>query len=522
MSDIQNPSSKQNRAATAARASKIRDAVRGAKLSPTEQERVAENMWRILAESERQGVAKIVVLHAGGAGNEGDSTKRLERFALNPDLEPAKKRIKAGRLTKGADKYIRIAEAAGRLTQTDADAYVADLFNGTRFAAAGDTSVTEDVYVELAELTRMLCIGVARKHELQRVFRACDERHLCYYGSLRQNRDDRWSQVWRGFADGTRVSGLLTDQSSWAMPYPSVLVGWTDLVQDLPFRVSAANGNPAPAEVTADRVLDDVVLKGTLKLEVRLALLPLGPGGEPEPAFVACPWVFIPFGHMREQLETGPDGKITAITDIWAFESLVPGVGANCAVRGTPESLGHYGYLCEPQFGAEAWADAFSGFAGIEPQRYYYDAYGSRMPVRVDLVSPSSCRRYLSLQRSSSALSDHECPTVTDDLDPAVEALSGSDWYKHWRHLDEGTLDDPESPRWRTSPHTLGEGLEYSLLYVPITERSFDVVLDKACERYVADVDSVLRKIDGWRETTKAELLAKWGDAGSTSVATEG
>src|SRR4051794_27911221 len=109
----------QNRAATAARASKIRDAVRGAKLSPSEQERVAENMWRILAEAERQGAVKVAVLHAGGAGNEGESTKRLERFALNPDLDPARKQTKAGRLTKGADKYLRIAEAAGRLAAGD-------------------------------------------------------------------------------------------------------------------------------------------------------------------------------------------------------------------------------------------------------------------------------------------------------------------------------------------------------------------------------------------------------------------
>ena len=190
MTDTQKKSSsQQNRDATAARASKIRDAVKGAKLSGSEQERVAENMWRILAEAERQGAAKAAVLRAGGAGKEGESTKRLERFALNPDLDPVRKQAKAGRLTKGADKYLRIAGEAGHLTSGDRDTYVAALFNGTRFAAAGDTAVTEDVYVELADLIRTVCTGVARKHDLRRVFRVCDERYLCYYGTLRQNRD---------------------------------------------------------------------------------------------------------------------------------------------------------------------------------------------------------------------------------------------------------------------------------------------------------------------------------------------
>ena len=518
MADTQKQTSlKQNRGATAARASKIRDAVRGVKLSPKEQERVAENMWRILAEAERQGAAKTVVLHAGGAGNEGDSTKRLERFAMNPGLEPAKRHAKSGRLTKGADKYLRIAEAAGRLVQGDTDAYVADLFNGTRFAAIGDTAVTEDVYVELADLVRTICIGVARKHDLQRVFRVCDERHLCYYGELRQNRFDRWSEVWRGFADGTRVSGLLTDQNSWAMPYPSVLVGWTDLARDLPFRISASGHKPFGVEAANGCVLDDMVLNGTLKLEVRLAVLPLGPGGEPEPAFVACPWVFIPFGHMREQWECGPDGKMTALTDNWAFKAELPGVGANCAERGLPRPLSHYSYLCEPEFGMEGWADAFSDFEGFEPTRHYYDAYGSEVPVRVDLVSPSSCRRYLTLVRSSSAVTDHECPTTADDLDPALEELTKSDRYKYWRSLDETTLDSPESPQWRTSPNSLGEGLEYSLLYVSTAARSFDVVLDRACARYAADVDHVLLEEDSWREAAKATLRTKWGDTDSIS-----
>ena len=140
----------------------------------------------------------------------------------------------------------------------------------------------------------------------------------------------------------------------------------------------------------------------------------------------------------------------------------------------------------------------------------------------MDLVSPSSCRRYLSLERSESAVTGYECPTVVDDLNPALGELAESGRHEHWRCLDEGTLDDPESPRWRTSPRTLGEGLEYSLLYVPIAERQFDVVLDKACARYVADVESILLKIDGWREAAKAELRAKWGETGPTRGAAEG
>ena len=74
----------------------------------------------------------------------------------------------------------------------------------------------------------------------------------------------------------------------------------------------------------------------------------------------------------------------------------------------------------------------------------------------------------------------------------------------------------PESLQWRTTPYTLGEVLEYSLLYVHTRVRRFDFLMDKVCARYVADVDSVLFEIDGWREAEKAELRAKWGDAAST------
>ncbi len=505
----------QNRAAVVARAEKIREAARRAKLLPYEQERVAENLWRILEEAEKHGCPKSTVLRQGGAGNEGDSTKRLERFALNPDLDQVRKQVKLGRLTKGAEKYLKIAEAAGRLVENDADAYVAQLFNGTRFVAAGEPAVSEDVYVEMADLVRTVCAGVARKHSLQEVFRLCDERRLCYYSrSLRQNRDDRWSNVWRGFADGARVVGLFDETDTWAMPYPSVLVGWSELAKELPFKVGRAGtasifNDPGEEKLSPD----SPVLKGTFQVEVRLALLPIGPGGTVEPAFIACPWVAIPFGHMKEQPDEGADGKYSLVTDRWTFESNFEGVEADCCQRGTPASLWHFGYACQPLFGPEIWEGAFRDFAGSEPGRSYWDAYRSASPVRVDVVSPASCRRYLSLLRAPSAVTGLECPTIVDDLDPALGDMDAGEYYRHWRKLDEGTLDDPESPRWLTEPGTLAEAVEYSTLTVSDEDRRFDVVLDRACSRYAKEVAEVLASVDGWRETAKAQLRAKWGEA---------
>lgn len=508
-----------DRAAMAARARKIREAAQGAKMSATEQVRVAENMWRILEALERRGFSKATVLREGGAGNDGDSTKRLARFALNPELDPAKKAKKAADLTKGTSPYLRIAEAAGRLAERDEDAYVTNLFNGTRFAAAGDTALTEDFFVELSELIRTVSAGVARKHDLQRVFQLADERRLAYYnsvycggsGQLRQNREGRWSGLWHQFADGAEVVGLLTDQETWSMPYPSILIGYASLVSDLHFGFSQLGSGLIPA--TERNAIEGKILftrEGALKLEVRIGLLPLGPDGAVEPAFITCPWLDIPFGHMREKWEPDQDGRMTVLTDEWHFVSEVDGYGSDWSRRGLPQihSLGQF--ICHPQFGEEAWLEAFRPFAGEKPARHYQDFYRSYTPVRVELVSPASCRRLLALERTEHPNTRCCASVVVDDLDPRLDDLTDSDRYKFWRRVPED-IDDPESPAWRSDTGTLAEAVENSLLGHARDGHAFDVVLDTVCARTARQVRETLETVDAWHEARKADLRRKWG-----------
>jgi hypothetical protein len=492
-----------DRALMTARAQKIREAVRGRKLSPTEQDRVAENLWRILQDAEEKGFKKAAVLHAGGAGGEGDSTKRLSRFALDPDQDVATKKERASRLAKGVKKYLEIAEAAGALAKKDRDAYVVDLFNGTGFTAPTDGAETEDLYVELSDMIRFICSGVARKHNLQRLFKICDERSLCYFDrSPRRNPDDQWSKFWRSFVDGGRVTGLIDYHGQHSMPYPSVLIGWTDLASNLPFRIL-----PDPDTSKHLDPIENDTLRGSFKLEVRLSLLPLGPGGTVEPAFITSCWTAIEFGRMTV------DDQILSLEhrEVHSYRSSF-GVSGNLVQRDLPGKCWHEGWSCLPQFEPPAWEAAHKAFEGLEPGYRYGDEYASGIPLRIELVSPSSCRRYLSLIRAESPEVGVECETIIDDLDPAFcEVTTFEERHKLWKARSGSLFHPPEALVWRSEPGSLAEAIENALYHENETH-SFDTVLDNACARYVTEVKAAIQDVDGWRERTKAALRAKWAD----------
>lgn len=491
------------------RAQKVREAVRRVKLMPSEQERVAENMWRILQDAEDKGVRKAAVLHEGGAGGEGDSTKRLARFALDPSLDATAKKARAARLTKGAEKYLRVAEAAGNLARKDRDAYVIDLFSGTRFTAPSDAPETEDLYVELSSMIRFICAGVARKHDLQRIFKLCDERDFCYFHrSPRKNPDGKWSKLWSSFVDGGSVSGLIDYDGYWSMPYPSILIGWTDLVRwkdgqykgGLPFKIEPDPRAPEPATPVERDTID-----GAFKLEIRLALLPLGPGGAVEPAFITSFWTAIEFGSYGYD----PDILLKEGRQVRRYHSSY-GVPENLAERWLPGRTQHYQWVCEPQFEESDWIDQFQNYKGVEPLQKYGDAYGSSIPLRIDLVSPSSCHRYFSLLRSEDPVTGIEYLTVFDDLEPALmEHMNFEERYLYCEIRTGSDFNPPEDLGWRSEPGTLAQTME-NALYQEDEPYSFGTVLNNACARYVKEVTSTLQEVDKWRNSKKLEIYKKW------------
>ncbi|MBD9453522.1 hypothetical protein IB244_18430 [Rhizobium sp. RHZ02] len=98
----------------------IRQRIERAPLMKKRSERlqVANNMWRIMKELEKAvpPIRKRDVLHAAGQGSELDSTKRLPRFAIDPDLPAAEQEDCAEAATQAIGKYVEIARAAARLS----------------------------------------------------------------------------------------------------------------------------------------------------------------------------------------------------------------------------------------------------------------------------------------------------------------------------------------------------------------------------------------------------------------------
>ncbi len=456
-------------------AARIRVAVKGARLSAAEQVTVAENLWEILERAVDRGISKARVLMAAGAGGEGDSTKRLERYALNPAWEPAKRELRAGRLTKSAHIYVRIAAAAGTLARQDADAYIVALFNGTRFSSGTGTVEPDDLYDELARLLRTICFGIARQQDLKSVFRTVDARHLCYYDqSLRRNPDNTWSAFWRDVGNTARITGLHDDNGTWSLPYPSVLIGWGLQV-------------PPPREATlksAPAYDPDALARQSLAIEVRLALLPIGPDGTPEPAFLTCPWT------MPDE-DQPPQASSNANGEFWP----------------TTQPCRHY-YSTE---GGDLQAASFEAWSGTAFELAYFDAYGSRYPVRVDGVSAETCRRHLSLRRVKSPLTGVEITTIVDDRNPALTGMTSEQSSTYWRSFSSDFHYPPEGLQWRSLPNTLAETVENALLF---DRNRLDATLNAAAARIRDDVAKALRRVDEEREQSKDEIDRRWAEIG--------
>jgi hypothetical protein len=91
-----------NRAAGRAHAAQLEEAlIKAPRLRYADQRRFAENLWVILKQASEQGKRPTVaeILHASGQGGEGDSTKRLRKWAMDPKWPDEKKNKRP--LTKG-------------------------------------------------------------------------------------------------------------------------------------------------------------------------------------------------------------------------------------------------------------------------------------------------------------------------------------------------------------------------------------------------------------------------------------
>jgi hypothetical protein len=109
--------------------------------------RIAENLWDITeaAQSRSPAVTRAAILHAAGMGRASESTKRAPYYLCDQTLPPAEKAKRAKQLTHDPSGYVKLARAAAMLLDLDdRDAFLLDLFAGTRFAAEIESDLPAD------------------------------------------------------------------------------------------------------------------------------------------------------------------------------------------------------------------------------------------------------------------------------------------------------------------------------------------------------------------------------------------
>jgi hypothetical protein len=521
----QTTTSETNQAAARARARAIRAAAEASpRLSASEQRRVAENLWGILAEAERQNVSKARVLHAAGQGTEGESTKRLPRFAINPDLPAAEKERRAGGLTKRVTPYLAIAEAAARLLGQGENAFVASLLVGTRFTSTDEGTMASDedeVAAELAELVRRICSGVARKHGLADLFRTVHSRSLCRHsGALRQTSDDTWS-LWRSFSDGALVTGFQDEGYIWSMPYPSVLLGWTKLA-DLDFRLvrrsrrSSQGEGGSESEDEFEEVSDDqgapVMVKGKFSAEVRLGILPAGPAGAPEAVFLTRIWTSAE--TARWSWEYPPLGE-EGLPRCTGLKFQIPGFSWMSGLPYRPADVdGTDGYALRLETPPAAWEDGLRRLGWGAPSLHFGDLFMSEASTRIDVVSPAACRRLFDMLEDESPITDALVQRIC--ADPPEEPGPGerykvlfSEWYtQYWEIKKQETDIDILDEHITTPRGSLAWVLERSIFHE--RDERLDAVMDQVCATYAKEIGDYLGPIREWRENLKSDLRSKW------------
>jgi hypothetical protein len=540
------PDSRRNVAAMRARAETLRQAAKSAKLAPVDQTQVAVNLWGILARGERRGVRRAEVLQKANKGTKADSTKRLERYALNPELPAEERTRRAAKLTKGAAPYLDIAEAAGLLIESDADVFVADLFARTRIGEATPPAPeVDDIYAELADLVRDICRGIVQKHDLAACARRIETWRMCRYrNSLRECRWISWPSVWQGIGSGAKMTGLVEREGGWSLPYPNLLVGWGIVQDDLPFRVSKEPRNSSAGDGRVPLVGQDgtqIRRLGKLLAEVRIALLPIGPGGTIEPAFVTRLRTFIKLGHITrgpdDRLSYAPytdaemhlDAKLSfSVADRTPYlgeASELKEVSQDVNVSSLPKAIYHYykdttnDLVFEPEFSPDSISQLFEKFEGSEKPRGLSDDEASDDFQRIELVSPSSCRKLLSLEVNESPETHTKVGTVVDDTEPSLSELE--DPLEYWSKQGVDPIDVRDEYASRAEPWTLGESLEFSLLFANTMGHkgnSFDEVLDATCTRVVNEVTSRARSLEEDREERKVLKRQIWTSEKTSAI----
>ncbi|PWC46808.1 hypothetical protein TSA6c_08520 [Azospirillum sp. TSA6c] len=274
--------------------------------SSADQERIAENLYRLLDRLEKDKRIRRADLCRDVLGSRPeDSTKRLAFYALNPEKEGAKRQSQLSILTQKVTKYVELAEEAAHRAGEDVDAVLLDLVHGTNLASSGslpsEDPMTKDLKTPLIRNLERAASRVASETGLQRTYQMIARYPFRVSGS-RFSEDGNINvagpirEILVCLEDGSTSPSLESDRQDWwrlIQEAPKVLVGESilDCIKEKPqlesysFRVEKEPFNPFASRLKRNRLQRPMGEHWSAVTEYRvrvwLALLPFGSSHEP-------------------------------------------------------------------------------------------------------------------------------------------------------------------------------------------------------------------------------------------------
>lgn len=109
---------------------------------------LAQNLWTLLEELEKRGTRKVDIVREAGLGSSLSSTKSLYNYTLDPSKAAQEDALSLDRrLIKNVGKYLRLLQAAARLSHQDYEQLL------VRFVAGSEYDVSLDSNVRFSEAT---------------------------------------------------------------------------------------------------------------------------------------------------------------------------------------------------------------------------------------------------------------------------------------------------------------------------------------------------------------------------------
>jgi hypothetical protein len=129
---------------------------------------LAMNLGKILDRFGRELSRNLLARNALGTSVTKPS-ERLGLFQIKPGKEPSQSKIE--KLSKNANQYLRIAEVAAELTESDSNLFVLELVEGTRFDPSGGSEFANIAPIQkLSELIKARCELIAEKYNVAEYF----------------------------------------------------------------------------------------------------------------------------------------------------------------------------------------------------------------------------------------------------------------------------------------------------------------------------------------------------------------